>query len=161
MAAMASKCEQMRRSKWLAVITLVALTGVYLVSFFYKPAQGNYFTLCGFKNLTGLPCPGCGLTHSFCAIGKGDFKQALTYNLLGPPVFLASILIWLRAVLVILGRTKPVREFDQLAARLKPVQTFVIVFMLFGLARIAYLLIYQPATWRESPVSKLIIWLMS
>jgi hypothetical protein len=147
-------------SRRLASLTFAALSALYLVSLFYKPPEGNYFTICGFKNLTGLPCPGCGLTHSICAIGKGDLARAFAYNLLGPPVFFASILIWLRAAFVLLGWMKPVRALDRLQC-LRPVQTLLAAFMLFGLARIIYLLIYQPASWHESPVSKLFAWLMS
>jgi len=39
--------------------------------------------LCPFRATTGLPCPGCGLTHAFCAIGHGDFVQAWAYNPFG------------------------------------------------------------------------------
>ena len=57
-------------SKRLAVFGLVGLFAVFLASVLFRPPVGEYFTVCGFKNLTGLPCPGCGLTHSFCEIGK-------------------------------------------------------------------------------------------
>lgn len=32
--------------------------------------------ICYFKNLTGIPCPGCGMTRSFLLILQGRFKQA-------------------------------------------------------------------------------------
>jgi hypothetical protein len=38
---------------------------------------------CSFKNLTGLPCPGCGLTRSIVAGLHGDFKASLMYHRLG------------------------------------------------------------------------------
>lgn len=38
---------------------------------------------CSFKNLTGLPCPGCGLTRSIVAGLHGDFRASLMYHRLG------------------------------------------------------------------------------
>ncbi len=38
---------------------------------------------CSFKNLTGLPCPGCGLTRSIVAGMHGDFRASLMYHRLG------------------------------------------------------------------------------
>jgi hypothetical protein len=38
---------------------------------------------CSFQNLTGLPCPGCGLTRSIVTAMRGDFKASLSYHRLG------------------------------------------------------------------------------
>jgi len=40
--------------------------------------------LCPFRRLTGLPCPGCGMTRSFVAVAHGDIGSAFAYNRLGP-----------------------------------------------------------------------------
>lgn len=40
--------------------------------------QGKSF--CLFYNVTGLKCPGCGMTGAFLAIGRGHFRLALQYN---------------------------------------------------------------------------------
>ena len=39
--------------------------------------------LCPFKLLTGLPCPGCGLSHAFCDISSGHFQAAWQENPFG------------------------------------------------------------------------------
>jgi len=39
--------------------------------------------LCTFNNLTGLPCPGCGLVRSITALVHGDVAGSLAYHRLG------------------------------------------------------------------------------
>ncbi len=46
--------------------------------------------------MTGLPCPGCGLTRSFVSLGHGHFWEALHWHPLGPALFFLSALLWLR-----------------------------------------------------------------
>lgn len=41
-------------------------------------------SLCPFKLLTGLPCPGCGITKSIIFFYKGDLLKSLYYHLFGP-----------------------------------------------------------------------------
>ena len=43
--------------------------------------------ICPFHWLTGLPCPGCGLTRSFVAIARGDWPGAIDYHPFGPLLF--------------------------------------------------------------------------
>jgi hypothetical protein len=40
--------------------------------------------LCQMKMLTGLDCPGCGLTRSFIALGHGQFTESFRFNPAGP-----------------------------------------------------------------------------
>ncbi len=148
-----------RPSKRMAAVIFAGLTAVFLLSIFYRPEEatdGRYFTICGFKNFTGLPCPGCGLTHSFCAIGKGDIITAFVYNILGPPLFLLLLSIWTRAVCVLAGRTRFALAFDKIVMRLRPMRVFLIAFVLFGVGRIIYLSIYQPSYFSGSPLAQLI-----
>lgn len=37
-------------------------------------------TGCPFRFLTGISCPGCGMTRAFCSVLKGDFPLAAYYN---------------------------------------------------------------------------------
>jgi hypothetical protein len=147
------------QSKTLAAFAVVVLSGVFLASVFLSlpPANSNepYFTICGFKKFTGLPCPGCGLTHSFCALGKGDLAGAVSFNLLGPPLFLLFVLVWLRSACVLLNKHKPVSAFDRMAERFQLVRAFLIAFAVFGLARIIYLFIHYPELARDTPLSRL------
>lgn len=52
--------------------------------------------LCIFRNLTGLPCPGCGITRSVVCCAHGHWSDALRYHPLGPAVLIAlvSLVAW-------------------------------------------------------------------
>ena len=44
-------------------------------------------SLCLFYNVTGLPCPGCGITRSLVCCAHGRFGQAFDFHPLGLLVF--------------------------------------------------------------------------
>jgi hypothetical protein len=144
-------------SRKLAVFGLVGLFAVFLASVLFTTPADEYFTICGFKNFTGLPCPGCGLTHSFCALGKGDLTGAFGFNLLGPPLFLVLVLVWIRSGCVLLNRIDAVQLLDRIAGRFNIVRSFAYAFAVYGVARIVYLVAYYPVTFHESPLSQLIV----
>ena len=48
--------------------------------------------LCPLRRLTGLPCPGCGLTHAFVSLGHGDIAAALRFNALSLMLFPLGLL---------------------------------------------------------------------
>lgn len=55
--------------------------------------------LCPFRNLTGLPCPGCGMTRSLVCCGHGLWAEAARYHPLGPLAF-AALVLWTAARLI-------------------------------------------------------------
>ncbi|MEK6289096.1 MAG: DUF2752 domain-containing protein [Acidobacteriota bacterium] len=144
------------QSKRLAVFALIGLSAVFLASVLFKPSASEYFTICGFKNFTGLPCPGCGLTHSFCALGKGDFANAFGFNLLGPVLFLGLVVVWIRSASVLLNKSSVVQRIDHFEERFNLVRAFAIGLGAYGFVRIIYLLAYRPLTFHDSPLSQLI-----
>jgi hypothetical protein len=73
-------------------------------SFLYAPWVSNGPVLCPFRFLTGLPCPGCGLTRSFCAVARGEFADAVAYHLFGPVLF--AILLPGIVLLLVEGLTR-------------------------------------------------------
>ncbi len=58
-------------------------TGVFVVGYF-NPVTAGFFPQCPFHALTGLNCPGCGLTRGFNALFHGDIVSALHFNALLP-----------------------------------------------------------------------------
>ena len=51
--------------------------------------------LCGFRWLTGRPCPLCGLTRAVFALAKGHWAEALHWHALSPlAVVMLAALLW-------------------------------------------------------------------
>ncbi len=65
-------------------------------------APGTHLPACPLYELTGLWCPGCGLTRATHAVLRGNLGAAFGYNLFFP-AFLGAIvvgwLVWMRAAL--------------------------------------------------------------
>ncbi len=71
--------------------------GAALATSFVIPATRlPALPLCPFKLLTGLPCPGCGLTHAFCDISAGHLQAAWQANPFGFLFYALALacLIW-------------------------------------------------------------------
>jgi hypothetical protein len=55
--------------------------------------------LCGFKWLTGRPCPLCGLTHAMIALAKGHWHEAIAFHALSPlAAAMLGALVWDRPI---------------------------------------------------------------
>lgn len=77
---------QARKNRWLTLgFTATPILGSFVCA--YTSSAPPLF--CPFKALTGIPCPGCGLTRSFRAIALGQWDAALDFHLFGPALFLA------------------------------------------------------------------------
>lgn len=62
------------------MISLIVI--LLCTSFFFLYTKINIFIPCIFHELTGLYCPGCGITRCLVSIIKLDFMQAFRYNML-------------------------------------------------------------------------------
>jgi len=72
-----------RRHSWV-VSWVVGLTlmGAVAVLFWFNPTQYHFYPVCQFHQLTGLNCPGCGMTRAAYALLHGEWQQALRDNAL-------------------------------------------------------------------------------
>jgi hypothetical protein len=59
-------------------------------------APGSRFPPCAFHALTGLWCPGCGLTRGVHQLLNGHVMSALGYNLFVPVVLAVFVVSWWR-----------------------------------------------------------------
>jgi hypothetical protein len=60
---------------------------------FFKADDHAGMTICLFKNVTGIPCPSCGVTRSLLLFARGSFLKAIWINPLGLLVGVLMIVI--------------------------------------------------------------------
>ncbi|MBU7582541.1 MAG: DUF2752 domain-containing protein [Nostoc sp. TH1S01] len=139
-----------------------------ILGFCYTPLFGTYFynqnyrigfLVCPLRHLTGIPCPTCGMTRSFMAIGRGDLNQALVENLFGPILFVSFVIAIVHVTLELFTRHQITTLYCQLF-RVKKLQ------ILFLLAVLIYhsLRLYQISqtgelyiAFSKSPLGQLLI----
>lgn len=113
------------------------LAPLFLALSVFLPTRGLGIDICLMHRLTGLPCPGCGLTRSITSMTHGELSQAAAYHPFGP-------LIWVLLVALTLYSMMPARirhAVMDAAVRndgsLRPAyRLFVTTFVGFGLLRL-------------------------
>jgi hypothetical protein len=80
---------------------LVLIFVVSAIIWFFDPTKSNFFPVCPLYTMTGLACPGCGLTRGFHALFHGDLVTALDFNALIPFFVLAFLLLVLSLISVV------------------------------------------------------------
>jgi len=78
------------QTKW-RIIGCLCCFSVVVASFLYAPWVSHGPVFCPFRFFFGMPCPGCGLTRSFCAVSHGEIRQAMRFHLFGPFVYAACV----------------------------------------------------------------------
>jgi len=68
-------------------------TAAIVISFIYTPLGLPETRSCWFRSVSGLPCPGCGLTRAFCAISHGEFAEAWKHNPFGFGFYLFALVL--------------------------------------------------------------------
>jgi hypothetical protein len=113
-----------RQVQWL----LAGISGLILLAAAWVPlALVGRAHLCVFRNLTGYPCPFCGLTRAFLMLAHGDVVGAWQLAPLGIPLFALTVVIflWSAAALILrrrLGTPLPWRWVLPLGATLLLIQ---------------------------------------
>lgn len=68
---------------------------------------GGTLVPCPVRALTGVPCPGCGMTRALLALGRGDVGEALALHPLSPLIAAEAMLAWILWGLVVFGWMPP------------------------------------------------------
>jgi hypothetical protein len=87
---------------WPHIVVLLACSGILAGAWLLTPPDErggniqlfgiNLPNVCSFQRHTGLPCPGCGLTHSLTEIMHGRISKGFDYHSLGLPTFVYIML---------------------------------------------------------------------
>lgn len=101
-----------------------------------EPYDTPPFEVCVFKNMTNLPCPGCGLTRSFLYLGHLRIWDSLRMNPFGIVLFAFWGWATVKDVVWVFWRKRVPFLPEPVWSRGKTV--FIVAMLVFGLARIVY-----------------------
>lgn len=68
---------------WPLRLAILTAAGLVLATVWNLDWYSDTSTVCLFRALTGLPCPGCGTTRAVSALCAGDFSTAWQLNPVG------------------------------------------------------------------------------
>lgn len=151
--------------RWFHGVTAALLVGVFAASFGGLDLvcghdvgdQGaNAFTICFLRAMTGIPCPTCGMTRSFCTMGRGDVVRAAGLHPLGPATFALFAFLLVRSAGIALGGRD---RFPRAAALLvRAIPYLVVLWVLVWAVRLAAMVAdgSASAAWHASPLGRLI-----
>lgn len=91
---------------------------------------------CGFLLLFHVPCPACGLTTAFAHLAHGSLRASLAAHPLGAPLFVALVLLALRALYEAL-RSQPRPGFSVSALQVKGAALYAAALTVVWLVRLA------------------------
>ncbi len=78
-----------------------------IVSLAIMSPAGDGLTTCPFALLTGMACPGCGMTRALSHLLHGDMTTALIYHPLSPLALTLGLAAWVWYLLRRTGRVGP------------------------------------------------------
>ncbi len=64
------------------LLSILFLLILLFVLYLFMINKYNFYIPCIFKKITGLYCPGCGITRCFLSLLKLDYYSAFRYNML-------------------------------------------------------------------------------
>ena len=90
------------------VVVVLAATamGAGAMVFLFNPATHQFYPVCLFHALTGLNCPGCGMTRALYALLHGNLRVALKDNALFI-LTLGALAVWAAQLVVRKIRHQP------------------------------------------------------
>ncbi|MDD4576477.1 MAG: DUF2752 domain-containing protein [Bacteroidales bacterium] len=91
-------------------LMLLAISSGYFyvfISAWLDPMQEK--TFCVYKNLTGYPCPGCGMTRSTISLFKGNIIDSFFYN---PLAIVVNIMVLVAFVWMIVDLAQNKVRFE-------------------------------------------------
>jgi len=115
----------------LAAAGAIGLIGGSLAVAYFNPSNVSFFPVCPLYSMTGIACPGCGLTRGFHALSHGDVVSALDYNALLP--FYAFIFGYFFVSLVLMAVKGRGLSFN--IFRPKMIWSFLAISLVFAVVR--------------------------
>ena len=112
------------------IIIVIIIVVIALISIFVHP-----FIPCLFHEITGLYCPGCGVTRMIISILKLDFYQAFRYNPLLFILFPVFIILFINYIYCLIKIKTPLYKKVNNSAWI----LLIIILILYGIIRNIYI----------------------
>lgn len=109
-------------------ITITIIFLILLISYLYLGNKLNVYINCPIKEITGLYCPGCGITRMLQAILQLNFYQAFRYN---PLLFISLPFFIFFTIEGIITKKDPL--YNKIPN--KTLITIIIIFIIYGILR--------------------------
>lgn len=101
-------------------------------------------SFCPFKMLTGLPCPGCGITKSMVYFYDGNIYKSLLHHLFGPFIIILSLFLLVKFTFEIINK----RTFMAISPNNKKKIAYAIaaILIIYHLIRVIYFITTNSST---------------
>lgn len=109
-------------------ILLCILLLFLLIAYLYLGDRFHFHINCPIKELTGLYCPGCGITRMLTSILQLDFYQAFRYN---PLIFISLPVFIFFIIEYIITKKEPL--YNRIPTKIWI--AIIIIFIIYGLLR--------------------------
>lgn len=109
-------------------ITITIIFLILLISYLYLGNKLNIYINCPIKEITGLYCPGCGITRMLQAILQLNFYQAFRYN---PLLFISLPFFIFFTIEGIITKKDPL--YNKIPNKI--LITIIIIFIIYGMLR--------------------------
>lgn len=117
-------------------LLLIAIMGIVLVKV-YNPEEEVFFIPCMLNKLTGIKCPGCGMTRSVHYLVNGNIKQAIWYNLMLIPIIILVIYALYRYIRYLVKDEEIINK-----ALENWLKVYLVIILIFGVTRNLTILFY-------------------
>ncbi|MCT4598244.1 MAG: DUF2752 domain-containing protein [Vallitalea sp.] len=112
------------KAKYRNALMLPIILVIYFAIVFITKSR----TKCFFKNLVGVPCPGCGLTRAYKMFFIGNIEKAFYYH----PLFLLIpllVMLYISNIMIKNNRLKKVSEIIYLISTILFISLYIIRFI--------------------------------
>lgn len=134
--------KSIKNKFYILVVFIVPLLVPYLIMLSDSHIESSQ-SICPFKLLTGLPCPGCGITKSIIFLYKGDLIRSFTYHIFGPLVILFCIVSVLVLSIEMITRKE---YFNKVLYSSKVAYTFGFVLASYHITRLVIFVSHNSVT---------------
>lgn len=72
-----------------------AALAAWALFFLWTPPAGVEHSICFFRRMTGVSCPGCGMTRALALLAKGELAAGFRMHPLAPVLAIEGFALWL------------------------------------------------------------------